>query len=259
MGAILRKPTNKAILATATALTASYAKIGSAINIEGWHNLTLHCKQTTGTVNALVRAYLSLTGAAPIISTSMYQLVTTAGAEVEFTTLDSEYASFNLQGLSAKYALFYAKNSGGTAGTLIANITGNVPTVNGRVAKQLNATVLTTTELAGTSYADVGNVINIEGYENLTLHVYESVGTEGASITPFVTISGSAPTATTTMQQFCAAAGTELVYTILKGEYASFPLEGLTGKYLMLKAKDTAVGAGHATLAITITGSIASL
>jgi len=259
MGQILREPIRKSVLATATALGSSYGVIGTALNIEGMTELTLHCKQGTAAVNALVRAYLATTGSLPTTNSDMYQLTDTAGAELEFTALNGEYASFSLLGVSGKYLLFYAKNSSGTSGTLISHVTGNLPMVNGRIAKRLNAEVLAATELAGTSYADVGNAINIHGYQNLTLHVTESGGTEGASITVFVAHTGSAPTATTTMQQFCAVAGTELVYTVLLGEKASFPLTGLTGKYLMIKAKDTAVGSGHATIAVTLTGSVANL
>lgn len=260
MGKILRAPTRKSVLATATALTASYAKVGSAINIEGMTGITLHCKQTTGSVNALVKPYFSITGDAPTANTSMYQYVTnTAGTEIELTTLDGEYAVHPISGASGKYVLFYAKNSSGTDGTLTAFVTGYVPTVEGRIVNRLNTSILTATEQAA-SYADVGTAATeVWGYNDLCLHVYESGGTDNALIKVFTGHTGSAPTATTAMNQYTAAAGTEIELKVLMGERASLVLPGLTAKWIMLQAKDAGDGSGHATLAIDITGNAISL
>jgi len=260
MGKILRAPTRKSILATSTALTASYAKVGSAINIEGMVGLALHAKQAEGSVNAIIKPYYSTTGDAPTANTNMYQhVLVTAGTEIEFTTLDGEYAVHPLDGVSGKYALFYAKNSGGTTGELQAFLTGFIPTVGGRTVDRLNETLLSATAQTG-SYADVGSAgTDIWGYSDLCLHVYESGGTDNGLITVFTGHTGSAPSVTTAMNQYTDAAGAEVVLKVLMGERASFPLGNLTGKWLMLKAKDAGDGSGHATLAIVLTGSAVSL
>ena len=259
MGKILRVPVRKTILATATSLTASYAKIGSAINIEGMLDLTLHLHESANVENALIKPYVAISGDAPTSNSGLYQLCDNTGAEIEFTVLKNERASMSLKGVSGKYLLFYGKGAVGTDADITAFVTGNIPRLNGQTVERLNATVLSSTELSSTSYADKGNVINIEGYDNLTLHVAETGTTEGASIKVFVAHTGDAPTATTNLQQFTDKDGAELEFTVLKGEKASFPLEGLTGKYLMIQAKKTAVGTGNATVEVKITGSAANL
>jgi len=253
---MLRVPERKSILATATALTASYADVGSAINIEGWTDLTLHCKQTTGSVNALVKAFVFPTGSTPTATTDGYQVVTnTAGTEIEYTTLDGEYAAHPLNNVSGKYIMFQAKNSGGTSGTLTAFLTGNRTLVNGNVVDPLDVSLCAATELTS-SYATLQTVAqSIFGYGNLTLHVTESGGTDNALIKVFVGHTGSAPTAITTMDQYTASAGTEIELKCLLSESASLVLPGLTGKWIMVQGKDAGDGSGHATVAVRITGS----
>lgn len=259
MGKLLRLPVRKSILATTTALTGSYAVIGSAINIEGMVNLTLHIAETAGSEGALVRAYVAASGSAPTAVTGLYQLVDASGAESEFTVAASELRSFTLNNVSGKYLLLCAKGAAGTAAKITAFVTGNLPTLNGQVVRPLAATVLSATALSATTYADKGSAINIDGYSELTLHLTESGTTEGAKVKVFIAHTGSAPTATTNLQDVSAAAGTSLEFVVLKGEKASHPLRGITGKYLMIQAGDTTGGTGHATLAVTLTGNPTNL
>lgn len=259
MGKILRVPVRKSILATATALGSSYGKIGSAINIEGMVNLTLHIAESGGSEGALVRVYVAPSGSAPSSSSGLSQLVGTNGAESEFTVAASGVASFSLNHVSGKYLLLYAKGASSTAAQITAFLTGELPTVNGQIVRPLAATVMSAAALSSTSYADKGSAVNIEGMSDLTLHLTESVTTEGAKVKVFVAHAGSAPSATNDLSTFSAEAGTALEFTVLKGEKASHPLPGLTGKYLMIQAKDTTGGTGHATLAVTISGNVTNL
>jgi|GEM_PF-2744354 len=259
MGKLLRVPVRKSILATATALGSSYGKIGSAINIEGMVDLTLHVVESGSSEGALVRAYLTTSGDAPTSSSGCSQLVGANGAEVEFTVAASEARCFSLAGVSGKYLLLYAKGASSTTAEITCFVTGNLPTVNGQVVRPLASTVLSATALSSTSYADKGNTINIEGMSDLTLHLTESGTTDGAKVKVFIADSGSAPSATTDLKEASAAAGTALEFTVLKGEKASHPLAGITGKYLMIQAGDTAVGTGHATLAVNISGNVTNL
>jgi hypothetical protein len=259
MGKILRVPVRKSILATATALGASYGKIGSAINIEGMVDLTLHIAESGGSEGAVVRAYIAASGDAPSSSSGLFQLVGANGAESEFTVAASELRSFPLYNLSGKYLLLYAKGSSSTTAQITAFVTGNLPAVNGQVIRPLASTVLSATALTSTSYADKGSAVNIEGMSDLTLHLTESGTTEGAKVKVFIAHTGSAPTATTSLQAVSAEAGTSLEFTVLKGEKASHPLRGITGKYLMIQAADTTGGSGHATLAVTISGNVTNL
>lgn len=261
MGKILRAPTRKSILATSTALTASYAKVGSAINIEGMVGLSLHAKQAEDSKNAIIKPYYSTTGDAPTANTNMYQhVLITAGTEIEFTALDGEYAVHPLDGASGKYVLFYAKNSSGVIGELQAFLTGFIPTVGGHNVDRLNTSILASATAQTDSYADVGSAgVDIWGYTDLCLHVYESVGTENGYIKVFTGHTGTAPAATTAMNQYTDAAGAEIELKILMGERASFPLGNLTGKWLMLQAKNDTAGSGNATLTIILTGSAVSL
>lgn len=257
---MLRQPDRKSVLATATALTASYADIGSAINIEGMTNLCLHCKQTTGSVNALVKPFVLPTGSTPTATTAMYQYVTpTTGAEIELTTLDGEYAAHPLNGVSGKYLMFQGKNSSGTDGTLTAFVTGNRTFKDGHLVGPLNTSICSATELTS-SYADIGTAgTDVWGYGDLTLHVYESGGTDNALIKVFVAHTGSAPSATTAMDQYVATAGTEVELKVLMGERAALPLTGLHGKWIMIQAKDAGDGSDHATIAVRVTGSCTSV
>ncbi len=259
MGKILRLPVRKSILATATALGASYGKIGSAINIEGMVNLTLHIAESGGSEGALVRAYLSTSGDAPTSNSGLFQLVGAAGAESEFTVAASEKRSFALYNVSGKYLLLYAKGASSTTAQITAFVTGELPTVNGQVVRPLAATIMSAAALTSTSYADKGSAVNIEGMSELTLHLNESGTTEGAKVKAFLAHTDSAPSATTSLQEVSAEAGTPLEFTVLKGEKASHPLRGITGKYLMIQAKDTTGGTGHATLAVTVSGNVTNL
>lgn len=259
MGKLLRVPIRKSILATATALGASYGKIGSAINIEGMVDLCLHIAESGGSEGALVRAYLACDGDAPSASTGLYQLTGANGAESEFTIAASGKVSIPLYNVSGKYLFLYAKGASGTAAQITVFVTGNPPTLNGQLVRPLAAQVLTATALASTSYADKGNAVNIEGMSDLTLHLVESGTTEGAKVKVFLAHTGSAPAATTNLQTLAAEAGTALEFTVLKGEKASHPLRGVTGKYLIIQAADITGGTGHATLAVTISGSATNL
>jgi len=259
MGKNLRVPVRKSILATATALGSSYGKIGSAINIEGMVDLTLHIAESGGSEGAVVRAYIAPSGDAPSSSSGLAQLVGANGAESEFTVAASEKRSFTLNNVSGKYLLLYGKGASSTTAQITAFVTGNQPTVNGQVVRPLAATVLSATALTSTSYADKGSAINIEGMSDLTLHLTESGTTEGAKVKVFIAHTGSAPSATTALQAVSAEAGTPLEFIVLKGEKASHPLRGITGKYLMIQAADTTGGTGHATLAVTISGNVTNL
>ena len=259
MGKILRVPVRKSILATATALGSSYGVIGSAINIEGMVNLTLHIAESGGVEGAKVRAYIAPSGSVPTTSTGLHQLVSANGAESEFVVAASELRSFALNNVSGKYLLLYAKGAAGTSAEITAFVTGNLPTLNGQVVRPLAATVLAASALTSTTYADKGSAINIDGYSELTLHLTESGTTEGAKVKVFIAHTGSAPTATTNLQDVSAEAGTSLEFVVLKGEMASHPLRGITGKYLMIQAGDTTGGTGHATLAVTLTGNPTNL
>jgi len=259
MAKLLRVPVRKSILATATALGSSFGKIGSAINIEGMVGLTLHVAESGGVEGAKVRAYIACDGSAPADSTGLFQLASANGAESEFVLAASEKRSFSLGQVSGKYLLLYAKGAAGTDAQITVFVTGSIPTANGQVVRPLAATVLTATALASTSYADKGSAVSIQGMSELTLHLAESVGTEGAKVKVFIAHAGSAPTATTDLQEVSAAAGTALELTVLKGEKASHPIPGVTGKYLMIQAADTTEGTGHATLAVTISGSVTNV
>jgi len=259
MGKLLRVPVRKSILATATTLGSSYGKIGSAINIEGMVDLALHVVESGGVEGAKVRAYIAYDGSSPADSTGLFQLAGANGAETEFVLAASEKRCFSLAGVSGKYLLLYAKGSAGTDAQITAFVTGNLPTVNGQTVRPLAATVLSATALTSTSYADKGNAVNIEGMSGLTLHLTESGTTEGAKVKVFIADSGSAPSATTDLKEASAAAGTALEFTVLKGEKASHPLAGITGKYLMIQAADTTGGTGHATLAVNISGNVTNL
>jgi len=256
---MLRKPERKSILATATSLGSSYGKIGNAINIQGMTGLTLHLHESANQENAVVKPYIAISGNAPTSNSGLYQLVDSTGAEIEFTVLQNERASFDLKGLSGRYILFYGKGATGTNADITAFLTGNKPRIDGQVPEPLNSQILAATEISSTSYADKGNAINIHGYSDLCLHVAESGTSEGAKIKVFVSHTGNAPTATTNLQQFVGDNGAELEFTVLKGEKASFPLTGLTGKYLMVQVKKTTGGSGNATVAIDITGNVTNL
>jgi len=251
-----RIPVRKSILATTTALAATYTKIGSAINVEGMVDLCLHIAETGGAEGALVKIYSSLSGSAPTTNSGMYQDANTDGTEKVYTIAASGIISIPIN-ISAKYLLLYAAGaSGGTNASITCFITGSRPQPDGLISKQLNSTVLSAASLTSASLADKGVAVNIEGYSDLTLHLSETVGTEGAKVRAFVAHTGSAPTATAALHTHSVLAGTAVDNTVLKGEKASFALKGLTGKYLMIQAAKTAVGAGNATLAVTITGSL---
>jgi len=259
MGKLLRVPIRKSILATATALGSSYGKIGSAINIEGMVDLCLHIAESGGSGGGARAGHLACDGDAPSASTGLYQLAGANGAESEFTVAASSKVSIPLHNVSGKYLLLYAKGASGTAAQITVFVTGNLPTLNGQLVRPLAAQVLTATALASTSYADKGNAVNIEGMSDLTLHLVESGTTEGAKVKVFLANTGSAPAATTNLQTLAAEAGTALEFTVLKGEMASHPLRGVTGKYLMIQAADTTGGTGHATLAVNISGNATNL
>jgi len=92
------------------ALTGSYADKGSAVNIKGCTDVTLHVISNSGAGDVVVKVFLSYGSTAPTATTNMQQLCTSTGAEIEYTCLSGEKASFALN-CSANYLMLQAKYS----------------------------------------------------------------------------------------------------------------------------------------------------
>lgn len=129
---MLRQPAHLEIDDGTSALTASHAVHGVAIDIEGVANLTLHCA-ATGTGDTELKLYVvdEPTAAAPAavaITTHLIQLpagTATAVFPATFTIATDAELSFPLPSLSGKWLMATAKYSA-TDGACSMYVTGQV-------------------------------------------------------------------------------------------------------------------------------------
>lgn len=247
--------------ATAKAdLAASYAKVGSAINISGALDPILHLRELANAENAVVKVFLAHTGSAPSSSTDMYQLVGTNGAEIEVTVPQNLRRAFPLAGVSGKYILLEGKGASSTTADLSAFMPSNylfdnIAGGDSRFLGYSHAIAATATNLSG-SYADIGSAVRISGFSHLTLYVYNS-GDQTADIQIYTSFGSSAPAATTNMYPWAVAAGTLVTLSTLTTERAAHPLVGVSGDYLMISAKTT--GSGTASITAYLYGTPAGV
>ncbi len=222
-------------IVSALSLTGSYADIGSAINIRNLHDATLYLAETANVENIVVKAFLSPDPTTPTATTSLYQLCTADGAEVEVTVVKNTTQVYSLGACSAHYIFLQGKGAVGTDGDATAYLLGNFG--QGGDGSRLQPAkiniISTATALTGTPTL-TGSVVNIRGYGHLTLYVYNSDGAVNAVITPYVSFGDTAPTALTTMYSLDVVAGTAKTFTTLATERAAHPLLGVSGDWLAL-------------------------
>ena len=246
-------------LADATAktnLTASYAKIGSSVNIFGLDDMNMIQREHGNTEALVTKFFVDHSGAQPSASTSMYQLVAVAGTEIEVTVTQNVRTCYPLQHLSGKWFLLEGKGAASTGGQISSFMFANQ--CLDRYASRIQTSVLpilaTATNLTGT-YADVGNVVDIAGLSHLTLYIYNT-GDITADIQVYIDkrflTSASAPTATTLFHRLAGTGGTATTFSTLTTERAAHPLAGASGTWLGIQAKGT--GAGTATITAYLTG-----
>lgn len=259
---MLRYPVFKVFagsLTTATSkvdLTASYALVGSAASIRELDEMNLLLREHANSENAVVKFYLAPDGSQPASSTGMYQLVTAStSAEIEVTVVQNTRQCYPLTGVSGRWLLLEAKGASSTGADLSAFLTAQERLGKGKSAIWANKLTIigTTTELT-TSYADIGNFVDIRGLSNLTLYLYNSVaGADPADVTVFIEKSNTQPSATTSLWPLDNTSGTILTFRALTQERSAHPLTGVSGSWLGIQAKSTGSGTA-ASITAYLTG-----
>lgn len=110
---------------SATALGASYADLGSAVDIKGCCDVTVHVTMADNVGNGVFKVFIDDNAtSAPSASTAMNQLLAAAddGTEREITVLNNESGCFPLN-VSGNYLFIQGKYSA-TSGTATVKITG---------------------------------------------------------------------------------------------------------------------------------------
>lgn len=239
--------------ATAKAdLAATYAKVGSAVGINGLDALSLRARELADSEDAVVKFFAAPDGAAPTSSTGMYQVVTAAGAEKELTVPQNTRKAYALTGLSGKYLLIEGKGASGTAADLCAFLYGQQRLDVGKSLIWTNKQdIIATATTVASSFTDIGSFLDICGLSNLTMYVYNS-GSNPANINVYLDYSSTTrPTATTTMHALCAEDGAAVSFDTLAGERAAHVLGNVNARWLGIKAKYTT---GTTDVVVYLTG-----
>lgn len=222
-------------IASAASLAASYADVGSAVNMRNMHDATLYLAEVANTENALVKAFLSPDPTTPTASTGLYQLCTADGAEVVVTVTQNTTQVYSLGACAAHYMFLQGQGAVGTDADLTAYLLGNFGQGGdgSRLQTAKISVISTATALTGTPTL-TGSVVNIRGYGHLTLYVSNTDVAVNAVVTPYVSFGDTAPSALSSMYSLDVVAGTAKTFTTLASEKAAHPLLGVCGDWMAL-------------------------
>jgi len=245
-------------LASATTkedLTASYADIGSAVDINGCTDIMLDLAEIANVENAVAKVFLSMERAVPTASTGLYQLVNADGTEKEITITKNTRQIYEMPG-AGTHLFLQAKGAAGTDGDLRAFVCRNQRMTGMRSRYLFTKTAIASTAVAvGATATAVGSVIDIRGLGNLTLFVQNSDGAVDGVITPYFSHADTQPAAYTNMFALKDTTPAARTFTTIANEKAAHFIGNVAADWLALSA--TGNGADLTVyLMATVNGSL---
>lgn len=223
--------------ATKVDLTASYADIGSAIDINGHSGITLDLAEIANSENAVAKVFLSMEEAVPSASTGHFQLANTDGTEVEIVITQNTRQIYEV-GAVGSHLILQAKGASGTTADLRAFAIGNTRvSANNRSRYLIRKIAVASTAVAvGASATAVGSVIDIRGLGNLTLFVYNSDSSVDGVITPYFSHADTQPAAYTNMFALKDVTPAARTFTTIATEKAAHYIGNVAADWMALSA-----------------------
>jgi len=214
-------------------LAASYADVGSAIDICGADSLNLFAAEIANSEDANLKLFAAKDAAQPTASTNLYQLVGKDGAEVVLTVGQNTEEIYSLSNLSAAWLMLQGQGAVGANADLRSFLWGNFQ--HGQDGSRIKSAPINIASVAtalGASAAQVGSIVDVRGLGNLSLFVHNSDGAVNATIRVYGSWADSQPSALSSMYGQKDASGSLLTYVTLANERAVHPLDGFSADWI---------------------------